>query len=344
MLFAGFAGFVALALLPFAAPAQFTPGLTVTVRLEGIAHDDSGVSAVAGKLASGVEWPSAQAVVAGAVDATPAAETQSPAACARVRLTGLPAGHARLDRMGDYVMQEQAHNNRPYYKSETPHASYLYLHVTDDARAMWVAGPTLGSDQAGVMVRSNADAPQDAAAGTWYAFDGTWESQPGLKAVCDPFPATDLTVRFTTADMAAPAGGCRSQDETTLQALEPKLGYLLRTNGLVIDLRNAGLGALRRLDYLRHRVRGCEPLLKLGWAGKSHKELAVSQCHFDGKQIRIQHEAAHHHTSFACSHRRDEETMEWRCACRSWTDTSGGTAAPLGQRATPAPTYYANAP
>lgn len=308
-----------------ASPSAFTPGLSISVRLHGVAPSDAKLDLFRTKLASLVGWSDSLVSQVSAVNTTPDGASLSAAQCPRVKLSGLP-GYAGVSS-GYYERLVHQHNLRPAYQG--PGASYLYMVTNDAMRSFWAAGPTLGGDQAAFLVESNAASPQEAL-GLWKGFNNGWKDAPDLKVACAPYPITQLVLRFAPQDCSSLAA---------LEALQAPISTELHRNGLIVQLRNLGLTGLNRIDYAHHHLRGCEPLIKLGWAGKPHSELAVHSCKFEGGKIKIEHASRHAHNSFACSHKQDKETQEWKCHCRSWTDTTGGTSAPLGAAGTPAPTY-----
>ena len=73
-----------------ASPSAFTPGLSISVRLHGVAPSDAKLDLFRTKLASLVGWSDSLVSQVSAVNTTPDGASLSAAQCPRVKLSGLP--------------------------------------------------------------------------------------------------------------------------------------------------------------------------------------------------------------------------------------------------------------
>lgn len=290
------------------------PGLYLTVQLHGVDSSDAKLSEFGSLLAEQASLAPASVTQVTASNVAPTAAALAPDACNRVSVTGLGAADHQAALMGYYMRRDALEAGHAAW--ESAEGKFIYFREASDGKSMWVVGPTLGSDQAGMLIESQASVPQ-AAAGQWYelADDGKWKAAAAL-IECDPVPTTELTTRV------APAG-CAGADVAALKASMSDISDVLHRNGFVLSLRAAGLKA-DDLVYQRHSFRDCAPTISLSapWAGKETQPLAVSKCHFDGHKIVIDHappdRSKPRHDSFACSHKHDKIADEWKCECRTW--------------------------
>jgi len=312
-----------LALLPCLALAVPNPGLTLVTHLHSVDSSDAALGQFETLLAAQASLAPALVSRVSATNLPPTADELAPANCARVSVSGLPGTNHQAALVGHYVRRTGLVSSHAAYESSS--GKFLYFNEASDGRTMWVAGPVLGSDQAGLLVQSDSATPQQAT-GEWYELDehGAWVgTAAGFAVTCDPVPTTVLTTHI------APAG-CAGAQMKALKESMAGISTVLHRNGFVLDLRAAGLMATS-LDYKSHAIRDCAPMIQLTnpWAGKVSQPLAVSKCHYDGHKMVVDHaspgKTGVHHDSFACSHKLDKIAQKWNCECRTWK--GDGTAA-----------------
>ena len=316
---------VALAVCCSAAAVQ--PGVYVKVQLHGVESSDTNLGELTALIAKRATLAPAQVTVVSATNVPPTAAQLEPEFCDRVSVTGLDATNHQAALMGHYTRRDTlTAGHAAWVKSDG--TQFIYWNEKSDGTSMWVVGPNLGSDQAGMLIESQADVPQ-AALGQWYELgaDDAWKAA-ATQMACDPVPTTALTVRV------APTA-CSGAGMAALKASVPDISTALHLNGFVIDLQAAGLQTTS-LDFLGTSLKDCAPTISLSapWAGKITQPLAVSKCHYDGQKIRIEHAAPDRtkprHDSFACSHKHDKIEQKWKCECRTWKGDGSTAAADIG--------------
>ena len=233
------------------------------IQLEGLQVDALSleqVSTVRTALSNVLHWP-----LEGIVDvhATVSAE------CDRVSLTrsviapdGTTLPVDDLDpRYGDYFRVSSV-SARPVYRQRGKSSGWWLYFGGRDAhsttqRRWWMAGPTLGSMEAGLLAPEDVATPD--AAKAWYSYDKTsgWTKLPGLSAECNP-------IHRTTVHFKAVTTRCNKMQASKIKFLpfELKTG----ANKLYASLLPAFQGQLRSVVLRQMHVTPCEPWISLAVA------------------------------------------------------------------------------